>query len=76
LLWRQVINGDIHDVVNVRHLESIRGSHWACQKVCWHKIGTSRQAHNKPKGPGLTRVMNPKKRASQFSWKWQRNKNS
>jgi hypothetical protein len=33
LLWRQVINGDIHDVVNVRHLESIRKSHQACQKV-------------------------------------------
>jgi hypothetical protein len=24
LLWRHVINGDIHDVVNVRHLESVR----------------------------------------------------
>jgi hypothetical protein len=34
-------------------------SHRACQKVCWCKIGTSRQAHNKPKGAGLTRAMNP-----------------
>jgi hypothetical protein len=23
-------------------------SHWACQKVCWRKICTSRQAHSKP----------------------------
>jgi hypothetical protein len=34
-------------------------SHRACQKVCWRKIGTSRQAHSKPKGADLTRVMNP-----------------
>jgi hypothetical protein len=31
-------------------------SHWACQKVCWRKISTSRQAHNKPKKAGLTHV--------------------
>jgi hypothetical protein len=24
LLWRQVINGDVHDVANFRHLDSIR----------------------------------------------------
>jgi hypothetical protein len=24
------------------------GSHWACQKVCWRKICTLRQAHSKP----------------------------
>jgi hypothetical protein len=23
-------------------------SHWACQKVCWRKICTLRQAHSKP----------------------------
>jgi hypothetical protein len=33
LFWSQVINGDIHDIVNVRHLESARRSHRACQKV-------------------------------------------
>jgi hypothetical protein len=59
LFRRQFIKGDIHDVVNVRHLKSIGVSHQACQKVCWHKIGTSRQAHSKPKGAGLTRAMNP-----------------
>jgi hypothetical protein len=34
LLRRQIINGDIHDVLNIRHLESINVSHQACQKVC------------------------------------------
>jgi hypothetical protein len=34
-------------------------SHQACQKVCWRKIGTSRQAHSKQKGAGLTHAMNP-----------------
>jgi hypothetical protein len=29
-------------------LISAVGSHWACQKVCWHKIRTLRQAHSKP----------------------------
>jgi hypothetical protein len=27
---------------------STEGSHWACQKVCWRKICTLRQAHSKP----------------------------
>jgi hypothetical protein len=29
-------------------------SHQACQKVCWHKIRTLRQAHSKPNKAGLT----------------------
>jgi hypothetical protein len=36
------------------------GSHRACQKVCWRKICTSRQAHNKPNGAGLNHVPDPK----------------
>jgi hypothetical protein len=47
LFWSQVINVDIHDVADFRHLDSTNGSHWACQKVCWRKIRTSRQAHCK-----------------------------
>jgi hypothetical protein len=30
-------------------LTSAVGSHQACQKVCWRKICTLRQAHSKPK---------------------------
>jgi hypothetical protein len=41
----------------------------------WREISTSRQAHSKPNKAGLTRVPDPK-RASQFSWNWQRIKNS
>jgi hypothetical protein len=66
LLRRQFIKGDIHDVVNVRHLESARVSHRACQKVCWRKITTMRQAHSKPNEASLKHVPDPK-RASQFS---------
>jgi hypothetical protein len=40
-------------------------SHWVCQKVCWRKIRTLRQAHSKPNKSGLTREQIPK-RASQF----------
>jgi hypothetical protein len=76
LFWRQVFNGDVHDVANFRHLDSTRGSHQACQKVCWHKIGTSRQAHSKPKGAGLTRAMNLQSVPVNFSWNWQRKQNS
>jgi hypothetical protein len=50
-------------------------SHQACQKVCWRKISTSHQAHSKPDEAGLTHVPDPK-RASQFSWNWQRTKSS
>jgi hypothetical protein len=42
---------------------------------CWRKINTSRQAHSKPNEDGLKHVPDPK-RASQFSWNWQRMKNS
>jgi hypothetical protein len=41
-------------------LNQLDVSHRACQKVCWRKIGTSRQAHSKPKGAGLNHVPNPK----------------
>jgi hypothetical protein len=35
LLFRiQVINGDVHDVANFRHLDSLDVFHRACQKVC------------------------------------------
>jgi hypothetical protein len=40
-------------------LNQLDGSHQACQKVCWRKISSSHQAHNKPKEVGLTRVMIP-----------------
>jgi hypothetical protein len=35
---------------------STRMLHQACQKVCWRKISTSCQAHNKPNKAGLTHV--------------------
>jgi hypothetical protein len=41
----------------------------------WRKISTSCQAHSKTNEVGLTQVPDPK-RASQFSWNWQRIKNS
>jgi hypothetical protein len=43
--------------------------------MCWHKISTSRQAHSKPNEASLKHVPDPK-RASQFSWNWQRIRNS
>jgi hypothetical protein len=52
-------------------LNHLDWSHWACQKVCWRKISTSRQAHSKPNEAGLKHEPDPK-RASQFSWNWQR----
>jgi hypothetical protein len=55
-------------------LIQLDGSHRACQKVCWRKIGTSRQAHSKPKGAGLTHVMNPESVPVNLSWNWQRMK--
>jgi hypothetical protein len=42
---------------------------------CWRKISTSHQAHSKPNEASLKHVPDPK-RASQFSWNWQRNENS
>jgi hypothetical protein len=56
-------------------LNQLDWSHRACQKVCLRKISTSRQAHSKPNETSLKRVSDPK-RANQFSWNWQRIKNS
>jgi hypothetical protein len=38
---------------------------------CWRKISTSRQAQSKPNKAGLIHAPDPK-RASHFSWNWQR----
>jgi hypothetical protein len=48
-------------------------SHRACQKVCWRKIRTLRQAHSKPNKAGLTHEQIPK-RASQFFLKLTKDK--
>jgi hypothetical protein len=48
LFWREILDGDIQNVTDVRHLDFGYWSHWVCQKVCWHKICTLRQAHSKP----------------------------
>jgi alpha-amylase/alpha-mannosidase (GH57 family) len=56
-------------------LNQLDWSHRACQNVCWRKISTSRQAHSKPNEASLTHVPDLKG-ASQFSWNWQRMKNS
>jgi hypothetical protein len=46
----------------------------AQEERCWRKISTSRQAHSKLNKAGLIHVSDLK-RASQFSWNWQRMKN-
>jgi hypothetical protein len=66
LFRRQVIHGDIHDIMNIRHLESARFVPPGVPKSVFTQISTSRQAHSKPNEASLTHVPNPK-RASQFS---------
>jgi hypothetical protein len=66
VLWRQVIQGDIHDIMNIRHLDQLDGPTGRAKKCVDAKISTSHQAHNKPNKAGLTHVLDPK-RASQFS---------
>jgi hypothetical protein len=54
-------------------LIQLDGSHQACQKVCWRKIRTLRQAHSKPNKAGLTHEQIPK-RASKFFLKLTKDK--
>jgi hypothetical protein len=65
LLRRQVIHGDIHDVMNVRHLESARIVPPGVPKSVLTQNQHPRQAHSKPNEAGLTHMPDPK-RASQF----------
>jgi hypothetical protein len=44
-----------------RILNQLGGSHRACQKVCWRKIRTPRQAHSKPNKASLTHELVPKR---------------
>jgi hypothetical protein len=44
---------------NIREADNGVVTQKSKRRRCLRKIGTSRKAHSKPKGAGLTRVMNP-----------------
>jgi hypothetical protein len=66
LFWRQVVNGDIHDILNIKHLESARlvppGVPKSVLTQNQHPAPSTQQAEQS----WLKHVPDPK-RASQFS---------